>query len=67
MRVRITTQNHNWYNQCPDKDSNLARSIYNSQIVLVPVAVSEPSKALIVFDRSEAVIAGLNPALGMDV
>jgi hypothetical protein len=32
-----------------------------------PVAVAERFEAWTVFDRSEAVIAGLNPALGMDV
>jgi hypothetical protein len=32
-----------------------------------PVAVAERSGAWTVFDRSEAVIAGSNSALGMDV
>jgi hypothetical protein len=32
-----------------------------------PVAVAEHSKTWTVFGRSEAVIAGSNPALGMDV
>jgi hypothetical protein len=32
-----------------------------------PVAVAEQSETWTVFDRSEAVIAGSNPALGMDV
>jgi hypothetical protein len=34
---------------------------------LGPVAIAERSEAWTVFDRSEAVIAGSNPALGMDV
>jgi hypothetical protein len=33
----------------------------------VPVPVAERSETWTVFDRSEAVIAGSNPALGMDV
>jgi hypothetical protein len=36
-------------------------------IFLKPVAVDERSEAWTIFDRSEAVIAGSNPALGMDV
>jgi hypothetical protein len=33
----------------------------------MPVAVAEQFEAWRVFDRSEAVIAGSNPALAMDV
>jgi hypothetical protein len=33
----------------------------------LPVAVAERFEAWTVFDRSEAVIAGSDPALGMDV
>jgi hypothetical protein len=36
-------------------------------IVIEPVTVAERSEAWRVFDRSEAVIAGSNTALGMDV
>jgi hypothetical protein len=32
-----------------------------------PVAVAERSEAWTIFDRSEAVITGSNPALGMDI
>jgi hypothetical protein len=32
-----------------------------------PVALAERSEAWTVFDHSEAVIAGSNPSLGMDV
>jgi hypothetical protein len=34
---------------------------------VLQVAVAERSEEWTVFDRSEAVIAGSNPALGMDV
>jgi hypothetical protein len=41
----------------------------NSPILswVLPVAVAERSEAWTVFDHSESVIAGSNPALGMDV
>jgi hypothetical protein len=35
--------------------------------ITLPVAVAERSAAWTVFDRLEAVIAGSNPALSMDV
>jgi hypothetical protein len=43
---------------------NLFKAAY---ILAEPIAAAERSGARTVFDRSQAVIAGSNPALGMDV
>jgi hypothetical protein len=45
----------------------IGKWIYWPPIHTTPVAVAEWSEEWTVFDRSEAVIAGSNPALGMDV
>jgi hypothetical protein len=46
------------------------QNIYLNNLLVylrLPVAVAERSEAWTVFDRSEAVNAASNPALGMDV
>jgi hypothetical protein len=42
-------------------------NIQDGLFFIQPVAVAERSEAWTVFDHSEAVIEGSNPALGMDV